>query len=948
MISNIDRHTFKGKRKIGSINMLDFIVSDENYIGSDPLYLRFNSVESVVKHNVPPRFAHFLAQPDYDPQKQEINWYIDDWKETPELLSEMSGEKKEYYTKIKDATLAAYRHAADSLTGEDRKVLKGALDNTADDKYIFGSDGKVFATGWGMQPDTLKHETGGTLIHDVPELQIFSVTFDAGESGKINGHNKIELKLKEGYILSQRDLPQPSPDKGYQFKEWSPAASGMKVDRDLTFTANYTAAAPPLPTSGPKPPAVPPVGTGGAKTSGDLSSGGPEYECRFDVGPYGALLGNPVIYKAAGDVIHPDEVPQVSANKGYSFQGWDINPNGMVVNGNTTFTAQYDQIAVVPWYKRWWAWLLAALLAALILFLILTFLRIPGCGCASCHREVNGVVPVATDSTNNFGNVKPINLKDGKLPDGISIVPPVRNEDGSLPPIIEQPGAPSYMQGRLILFLEDDNADIDGLAQAFKREFPGDGYNIIGFDREVKSLFVQIPENERDMIRETLPQRIPEFKFIVFDDEIYELNGWKSTESPENAGWHLQAVNAQAGWQITEGSKDVVVAVVDDGIDASHEIFNGRIVNAYNVFTQNNHLSVGQGHGTHVAALAVGSKQNLDKGVAGIAPQCSLMPVQVSDDGLVPLSAVISGIMYAVHKDADVINVSIGPDFRGLDILPVSEQENIAATRFKNMEKLWNRICNIASRKNTVIVFAAGNNDIISAIPPENRNGVSITVGAVDRNLCPTEFTNFGPRTDISAPGQGILSAMPGNNFEAADGTSMSAPIVAGTIALMKTLKKDLTVEQALNVLYNTGKDVYGYMPPMVQVNLALEAVKRGDFSPAQPRVLRPVPEDEVARGPGGNGDTPPSSWVEPLPDQPVVLPAIPAVEYPGVVYPGDDSPGTVSPGTVNSGTVIIDGGEVVANPTQGDDYDAIRKQIERYKKRIAELEQKLPENQRK
>lgn len=91
----------------------------------------------------------------------------------------------------------------------------------------------------------------------------------------------------------------------------------------------------------------------------------------------------------------------------------------------------------------------------------------------------------------------------------------------------------------------------------------------------------------------------------------------------------MDAIRLKQGWSITKGSSDVRVAVVDDGIEAGHPMFKGRIVDAYNVFTQNNRLSLGQGHGTHTAGLAAGSADYYNKGASGVAPNCKLMPVQV-------------------------------------------------------------------------------------------------------------------------------------------------------------------------------------------------------------------------------------------------------------------------------------------------------------------------------
>lgn len=91
----------------------------------------------------------------------------------------------------------------------------------------------------------------------------------------------------------------------------------------------------------------------------------------------------------------------------------------------------------------------------------------------------------------------------------------------------------------------------------------------------------------------------------------------------------MEAIDLKEGWEITKGKSDIIVAVVDDGIDASHDILKGRIVSPYNVFTQDNRLSTGQGHGTHVAGLAVGSDKKFDDGISGVAPKCRLMPIQV-------------------------------------------------------------------------------------------------------------------------------------------------------------------------------------------------------------------------------------------------------------------------------------------------------------------------------
>lgn len=919
-----DKHTFIGKRKVCSTDPCDF--TDYQGIGSDPMYRRYESVRSIIGHVIDPAFAHFLAAPDYSTEEDVINWYIDDWTETPERLADMTGDKRTWYAAVRDATLAHYRAALDSLSGDELQIMLGALVSAGDDELTFGCDGKVFTVAWGMRVDTSKHPVTGEVIHESPYRVKHDVTFDPGEHGRIASPLGGKIALEEDAEITQNDIPAVEADSGYEFTGWQPAPLGAKVTGDLLFTAAYRVEIPPLPAPDPVPVPEP-----------------QDAVCRFNAGLHGSLRGEGILTRPLGYVLTPADIPQVMPEKGWTFKGWSANPLNVCLNGDMTFEAVYEKKQ--PWYKRLWnswlKWLLLALLA-LLLLLLLSWL-FPNC--RGCTHTVNGVadldrvVTATGDTIDDNGYAKPIPLDDGKLPDGEAIVAPVRGEDGKAPNIIRNPGVPPVMANRLFLFLEDESDSVDALADDFKKAYPDDKYSIVGYDRDVKSLVIQIPENERDNIRQTINQRIPNHRFLVFDEQIYEINaglkGASDTYSGAANGWHIDAVRARQGWNITKGSPEVTVAVVDDGIDAGHPMFTGRIKDAYNVYTQNNRLSRGVGHGTHTAGLAVGSLQYLSRGAAGIAPDCKLMPVQVVDNSVCPMSALVSGIMYAIHKGADVVNISIAPTFQGLNALPVEAQREIMNSQFKNVEKLWLRVTRLAASKRTILVFAAGNDDILSGIPPENRTQSAITVGAVDSRLYPTDFTNYGTCTDISAPGKGIYSAYPVSSFTCFDGTSMAAPIVTGTIALMKSLKKDLTVEQAYNVLYRTGADVYGNMPPLVQVDRALEGVRKGDFSKPAPRQMHPVPRDAIdtgtRKGNGVNTDT--TVMVEPIrggtTDGPIADPTAPNDNRSRKVRGRDTE--AAPPATGNNGS----------------DSDRIRELIEYYERKIAELEGQLPENQK-
>lgn len=939
----MDKHTFIGKRKVGSTEICDF--TDYQGIGHDPLYKRYESVHSILKSHISPKYIHFLAAPDYSPSEDAVNWYIDEWHEMPQVLTGLDGERRAKYQRIKDETLAHYRQTLGSLSGEELQVMACAL-RYIDDDFIFCCDDKVYVVAWGMTPDTRKHIAKGELVHEAPYCNKYKITFNAGQHGAFATPHGNRIMLAEGSVISPNDIPVVNANDGFTFRGWDVNPLGLTVNADMDFVAQYDENIPVVP---PTPPVIP------------LPEPLDSVVCRFDAGESGTLKGNGEVIKTVGSTLLANEIPAVTPLKGYKFKGWDVNPLNALLNSDVTFHAMYEK-KPLPWYKRLWAWLTGSgclkwllwlLLALLLVFLLsLLFKNCKG-GCKRDVADDNEVVvdpddpngggggggshdgghdnifkdPKFGDDAPDYddftdigkikdpdgriiddnGTTKPIDQPGGELPGDRNIAPPMRDADGKMPPIVREPNVPPIIGNRLVLFLENENDDLRSFVKDFKKAYPGDQYRVIGQDTEVKSLVIQVPEAERDQIRKTINAKIPNHKFIVFDEQIYEMNGRASTSTDAKPGWHLSAVKAPEAWKITKGSDKIKVAVVDDGFDASHPIFKGRIINAYNVFTHNNKLSLGSGHGTHTAGLAVGSLEFYNnKGVAGIAPDCMLIPIQVFDNNMCPLSALVSGIMYAIHKGADVVNISIGPEFEGLNMLPIEQQKEIAATTFKNVEQLWNRVCKLAASKNTILVFAAGNEDIISSIPPENRTNVAITVGAVDHRLYPTDFTNYGPCTEVSAPGQAIYSSFPTNDFKSEDGTSMAAPIVTGAIALMKSLKKDLTVEQARNVLYRTGCNVYGYMPPMVQVNLALQAVQNNDFSKPSPRKMPPVPG-----GASNGGAAPPESW-------------------------------TANPGT-GVGAPAPGSGSVTPAPGNEDNYDQIRKLIEEYKRKIEELERQLP-----
>ena len=232
----MDNHTFIGKRKVGSTEICDF--TDYQGIGRDPLYKRYDSVYSIIKKYINPRFTHFLAAPDYSVNDDAVNWYIDEWSEVPETLSSLHGERHTKYQSIKDETIAHYREVVNNLSGEELQVMACAL-RYIDDDFIFCCDDKVFIVAWGMTPDTRKHISKGELVHESPSVTKHKLTFDVGEHGVLSSKLSSHISLPEGTEISSNDIPVVSPSEGYIFTGWEPNPLGMKVTSEMTFVAKY-------------------------------------------------------------------------------------------------------------------------------------------------------------------------------------------------------------------------------------------------------------------------------------------------------------------------------------------------------------------------------------------------------------------------------------------------------------------------------------------------------------------------------------------------------------------------------------------------------------------------------------------------------------------------------------------------------------------------------------
>ena len=233
--------------------------------------------------------------------------------------------------------------------------------------------------------------------------------------------------------------------------------------------------------------------------------------------------------------------------------------------------------------------------------------------------------------------------------------------------------------------------------------------------------------------------------------------------------------------------KATTIAILDTGVDASHEDLQANYTSIDKKYDDDP-----KGHGTHCAGIAAAVSGN-KIGIASLLPPKTKIKVTsvrvLGAFGGGTQKSVIDGIIRAADAGCAVISMSLG-----------------ARTSDKK-EKAYAEAVKYANDKGAIVVVAAGNsNRDALTYSPANTKGV-ITVAAVDTTMKKASFSNDISKIEmgISAPGTGIFSTFPGDQYKAFDGTSMSAPFIAGLIGLMKNYDKDLTTEQAYKIIRSTA-----------------------------------------------------------------------------------------------------------------------------------------------
>jgi hypothetical protein len=260
--------------------------------------------------------------------------------------------------------------------------------------------------------------------------------------------------------------------------------------------------------------------------------------------------------------------------------------------------------------------------------------------------------------------------------------------------------------------------------------------------------------------------------------------------------WALEKVNAPGAWSLSTG-RDIVIAVVDTGVDLDHPDLSPKVLvdRDWDFVNDDDSANDDHGHGTHVAGIAAAATDN-EIGVAGMGWNATILPLKVLSpgaDGSATGTArdIADAIRYAADQGADVINLSLGGEAPCK--WPVDEAVEYAHS------------------KGAVLVAASGNNGGATEMFPANCDHV-LGVAATDYDDAIAYYSNYGTHVSVAAPGGGsgndIYSTVTAGGYGYNIGTSMATPHVSGLAALLFARYPTYSPEQVASAILDNAVDL--------------------------------------------------------------------------------------------------------------------------------------------
>jgi len=352
---------------------------------------------------------------------------------------------------------------------------------------------------------------------------------------------------------------------------------------------------------------------------------------------------------------------------------------------------------------------------------------------------------------------------------------------------------------------------------------------------------------------------------VVPNDPLFGSQ-WHLLNIGQSGGLQGSDINAVQAWKYRTDASDIVIAVIDGGVDIDHPDLddnlwinkaeipdngidddqNGYVddINGWNFVKRSSKLHKDK-HGTHVAGI-IGAEGDNKIGVSGVAWKTQIMSLDVFDDGKFYTDEnLLEAINYAVDNGADVINMSLGYT---IDQASLQLYKEYRPDIYQTYIDIFSR----ATKNGVTIVAAAGNDDAKDSnslsIPSAFSSEIDgfISVAAVDHSASITDYSNYGGKITIAAPGGSsvtdgskVFSTFPveDQSYGAFPGTSMAAPVVSGTIALLLAENKKLTPQNIEVLLDHTAsKQIFlqGYVQSGNLIDVENALLNAKNFDPSQ------------------------------------------------------------------------------------------------------------------
>ncbi len=307
--------------------------------------------------------------------------------------------------------------------------------------------------------------------------------------------------------------------------------------------------------------------------------------------------------------------------------------------------------------------------------------------------------------------------------------------------------------------------------------------SIAGQIPQLNTKILRVPAQALDKVSAAL-EKTGLFTFIERD------NLARGTLTPNDSSfssqWHLAKVQAGSAWNISQGSSQVGIAIIDSGVDGAHPDLAPKLVQGYNFLSGDTNTSDVLGHGTATAGTAAAATDNLT-GVAGLAWKNPIMPLLVlSSSNYAYYSDIANAIIYATDHGIRVISISISG-------------ASASSTLQSAVDYAWS--------KGAVVIASAGNaGNSVPNYPAACDNAIAVSATDANDNL--PGWSSFGAWVDLSAPGDSILTTSMGGSYGNWSGTSFSAPLVSGLAALVLSARPSLTNAGLVQLLQQNSDDL--------------------------------------------------------------------------------------------------------------------------------------------